>query len=368
MKKLNLPNNYKGVVNNRKVLYETHNRNLKKIKFLGQSIIYFSIIITKFILSRFYKIESINDTVIGINWLFHKTSRFLDYDSNLLIINYNYKRLSKLDVKLFSNLKFIDLIYAFKLSPKTHFRLSKSLKDYSNVFYAFVCLVENLLYKHIIIDHNIKDIYIVGLNDRHSIFISDITYTYGLNLHVLQHGLLTKFDNLHKINVDKFYYTHDFSLKYLKYFLINIHQIECVYLPDKKYNRWEKFDHNLNIAYACTPTNIEYNIEIIKFLIDSVPNDYRVIIYPHPREGVNAYEKYFIKNEKVHITNKRYDNIELLITRISSLGIEYYDIGIKPLFINLENHDTDYLSTGKFEVFESLDAFKDWFFEYDFGH
>ena len=44
----------------------------------------------------------------------------------------------------------------------------------------------------------------------------------------------------------------------------------------------------------------------------------------------------------------------------STLGVELKEIGIEPVFINLEGHETDFLHTGQYQSFTELDKFGDW--------
>lgn len=367
MKKSNMIANYHGVVQNRKVLFETHNKSNDRFSFLIHSLVYLLGLSIKFMLSRFTRKTKLNSNIVGISWLEHKKNRFNDYDANLEIIHYNFRKFDLNQIKIFSYIKISDLKNIFLISLKSHSQLPKSDSKYSNILYCFVCIIENSLYYNIIKDNSINIIVITGLNDRHSIFVSDIVNENDLQLFVLQHGLLTKFLNLYKICATRFYYTHDFSLDYLKYFFYNIHEIEFYHLPERSKHDWPSYLTEKNIiAYACTPTNIDYNFKIIDILIGEITSDYIIMLYPHPRENLKMYYTRYKNHNNVIITDKRYKNIKMLITRISSLGVDYSDIGVKPVFINIERHNTDYLSTGKFDVFNDLDSFKVWFHNLNF--
>ncbi|MEQ4788414.1 hypothetical protein ABN070_17280 [Morganella morganii] len=350
---------YSGVLLNRQQMFSTHNKENKKIHFLLQSIIYFIFIFIKIMLSKFLKQSYFNKKIIGLNFSVYKY-RFKELSPELTVIDYLYKKINKSQVRLHNYISLtavIKLVYTKNSNDKKHYIKFEN----NNFFYRFVCAAEYNLLDNLISQNNFTEVITAGLNDRYCIFLSAICKKRNINLSIIQHGALTKFDGCYRIEADNFYYMYDFSKSYLKYFFKNTDTIN--FLPcerEFKHQELGNIDNEVNIAFACTPSNIELNFQIIDILLQDLAPTVKVYIHPHPRENNKTYEKKYAHIKNVCITKKKFINIKFLVTRISSLGVELKKTGIEPVFINLEGHETDYLATGEYLAFEKIPEFKIW--------
>lgn len=348
---------YIGVIQNRQVMFNTHNKKESKVKFFYKSIFYLFFIFIKILLSKIVN-KTLLPKEIGINYIVHK-NRFYDYNKNLFIIDYFYKKINKEQLVLVKYINIKEAYYYFKEIKKvTH--LDKE-NNYDNIAYRLICSLEFTLYKNLIHENNFSKVVINGINDRHTIFISKICQYQNIKLAIIQHGAFTKFENCYRVYADQFLYMYDFSIKYLKYFIENYDDIELI--PCKKNKLLKALDNypnKINVAFACTPSNIHLNFQIIEQIINSLSKEVTLIVHPHPREDIKIYTKKLSKYKNIVITKQKYKNIKFLVTRISSLGVELKELGIESVFINLEKHQTDYLDTGMFPSFEDLVKFREW--------
>lgn len=354
----NLNKYYKGVIQNRQVTFNQHNKEDSKLKFRIQSFNYSCILLLKLFLSIFYK-KLVVPKRVGIDWSQYKY-RFNDYDNNLYIIRYFYKKFNKEEFQLFKYVK-VNEVYQLFNNLKPIKNLAKK-NNYDNVFYRLVASIEFNMLKNFVIENQLEHIIIYGINDRYTIYLSEICKIENIKFTIIQHGALTKFEGCYTVYADEFMYMYEFSKPYLKYFITNFNNIK--FLPCKKsqsnmnLKKYEKTQ--CNIAFACTPSNIELNFQIIEMIMKDLSLDVTLIVHPHPREDNNLYIEKLKNHSNIVVTKEKYKNIKFLVTRISSLGVELKEIGIESVFINLEGHETDYLETGMFTNFSNLNDFREW--------
>ena len=338
-------------------MFTTHHKSESKSKFRINSLVMMLLAFAKMFLGIFLKKKKYPKH-LGINWSVHK-KRTLDYDPNVEIADYFYKRYDKEQIRIMKYASFwevLRLIFSYK-RPKD----LPAHNNYGNFFLYVYNAIEFSLMKNLILENKLEKVVINGMADRNYIFVGEICHRDKVKLAVVQHGAFTKFEGLHTIYADEFYYMYDFSLAFLKYFFTNYESITPVYCPNKKkLELVAEFDGEPNIAYACTPSNVELNFRIIDIILKDLSPDVNLIIHPHPREDDAFYANVYGKYPNVTITKQKYRNMLFLVTRISSLGVELKEIGIEPVFINLEGHETDFLHTGQYQSFTELDKFGDW--------
>ena len=348
---------YNGVILNRQIMFNTHKKKESKIKFFYKSLFYLLLIFFKIILSKTQN-KTVVKKKIGINATIVHKQRFYDYDKNLFVIDYAYNKIDKEQLSLIKYINIKESFSYFKQIKKS--KLDKH-NNYDNIFYQLVCSFEFSLYKNLIHQNKLSEVVINGINDRHTIFIAEICKKRNIKLSIIQHGAFTKFENCYRVYCNQFLYIYDFSIKYLKYFIINHENIELTPCEQhKSLVRLKDFPNKINVAFACTPSNIHLNFEIIECIIKNLSKDVTLIVHPHPREDIKLYTKKLAHYSNVFVSKTKYKNIKFLVTRISSLGIELKKLNIDSVFINLEKHQTDYLETGMFQSFEDLVYFRKW--------
>ncbi len=164
------------------------------------------------------------------------------------------------------------------------------------------------------------------------------------NLHLFQHGVyeIDRFKrDYNKVYADKLFYKFNQSLYWLKQKYIDNKNCQyCLvsYKPNVK-SYLKKCDQKKIIAYASSGL-FKRDIIILKkldFIIKHYKNIH-IIYYPHPQV---AYQKsILIKNSFKDLSieyNKRFKNIDLLLTGYSSIGFDYLNMGVKVLFLPFDD-------------------------------
>ena len=214
------------------------------------------------------------------------------------------------------------------------------------------------MYKKLCEQIDPKQIVVAGLNDRHTFFLSEICKKNRIYFTLVQHGTLFKIDNFKLCEVNEFAYCFDFSLPFLKYYLKNIEGINIKFIPNESKSievvEYEK--GNDNIAFACMPTNVALNFKVINALSEILNKNFNLIIYPHPREDFDSYLKAYNKNEKIIVSRAKYSNVKLVVSRVSTIGVDFANIGLPVIYVNFEQSETDYLATGKYAVVYEIET------------
>ena len=196
------------------------------------------------------------------------------------------------------------------------------------------------------------------MSDRHTFFLSEICKKNRIYFTLVQHGTLFKIDNFKLCEVNEFAYCFDFSLPFLKYYLKNIEGINIKFIPNESKSievvEYEK--GNDNIAFACMPTNVALNFKVINALSEILNKNFNLIIYPHPREDFDSYLKAYNKNEKIIVSRAKYSNVKLVVSRVSTIGVDFANIGLPVIYVNFEQSETDYLATGKYAVVYEIET------------
>jgi len=136
-----------------------------------------------------------------------------------------------------------------------------------------------------------------------------------------------------------------------------------IYLPQKSKNLGLsifKGRPGINIAYASTHVRHNLNLQIIDSILAVMKLDVNLLIYTHPQENLSLYKKYQNVDNIFIFQKERHINIQYVISRFSTIGIEFYNSGIMPIFVNLDNVETDFLATNTFKVFTDTSDFETW--------
>ncbi len=350
---------YEAIILNKKKTLELHGEHESRVFFIFKSMVYFGVVLFKIILSKFIFFSHIqipNDKVIAFNWSRFK-SRLTDYNNDSQVFDYYFNKFDLEQIRLF---KYVCLFNVFKLTFSINTEFAKGTINRDNFFFRFVCAAEYLMYESLIKSADPKEVVVAGLNDRHTFYISEICKSSNIFYTMVQHGCLFALDNPRKCFVNKFVYCFDFSIPFLKYYLLDNDTIQLKFLKlNKSPLQTTESGSNLDlIGFACMPTNVKLNIDVIDFLIENLSNKYNIAVFPHPREDKSIYSIRYKKDPKVMISEQKFSDIKVLVSRVSTLGVDYADIGCEVIFVNFEGSSTDYLNTGRFEVVSNLESLK----------
>lgn len=363
IEKIDLQQLYDQDLFNRHYLYKNVNYKFG-IKHDFKLFLGFLVLVFKFFLSRFSSSSYSKGTSIFISLGPLHIKRSKDLSETFDLIEYNRASFSKVQLHHFQHIS-VKEIYAC-LSGITKSKIEElkepSLYATDNFFYRFLFIMEFLALKGII--KNSEKVFMAGYNDRASLIISKLCEVNDIHLSMLQHGVLGKKEYWMHLKADRFFYLYPFSKNYIKYQISVLPSTELIYLPKKNtpfdFKTFKLGKFSKNVAYATSPADSDKDVEILKELIITLQEkQYNLLIYPHPLEKENLY-KQFEEDEKVFVTRERHGNIAYLFSRYSTLGIDYYEKGITPIFLNYENHKMDFLESDSFKAFKDPLIFKKW--------
>ena len=343
---------YRGTLQCKESMFTVHGKEVNKMKFLVGSFVYGVFLFIKILFARFLN-APVLDAKMNFSWISYQ-SRFNDYKPSRTTLNYHYKEFSKEEISI---LKYVSLKGVWSnLQKLNSLNLSDFQRDCDSFWFRFVNAVEFELVNGVFRLGVIKHVVIAGLNDRMTINVCELGKKYGVKVTVLQHGAFTKFTSNFLTIADEFCYIYEFSLPYLGYFFRNSNEIKLIKLPlsNSKKELADRAGDKPFVAYATTPTNVPLNISIIEEIKQKLSSDIELVIYPHPRESLEVYK--YLVSERVEISRKKYKAPLLFLTRISSIGVEMAGEGQRVCFVNAENHCTDFLDSGKFDVIQDVSS------------
>lgn len=168
-----------------------------------------------------------------------------------------------------------------------------------------------------------------GHFDRYTTFLSYISYYSGYQYELFQHGIIASSQIPQKIFCTKFHVFDEIEMEKIKAFILNM---DCVFEIDKfistfEWSMFSKIPNRKIICFASQDKHTKTSIIIIRKLLKIIENtDCILIIYPHYAEKENAYRE-FRKNAQIVVEKeKRYKNVDCLITFYSSLAYDYFSI------------------------------------------
>lgn len=305
---------------------------------------------------------------IGLSWARLHTQRLKDKEEEIEdLIEYFYSHFSYFNICLY---KKVPLLHIFKIASNLkidNYSLYEKEYFYDSIFYRILFLIDYYVFKNIIDTYEPENIFCAGLCDRLAIILTELGQTYGVKIHMMQHGLLSQCKGKIKRKVHAFYYLYDFSIKSIKYSINLDTSPRLVYLPKTKGAlKLKKFDVSpgQNIAYATAIVKHEFNEQIIETTINLLPDNFNFLIYVHPLDKIKKYEIYSKKKNVFIFKKERHSNLDYLISRLSTLGIEYHEFGVPSIFVNLDKLDGDFFHLDAFTTFLYLKEYEQWLKEY----
>lgn len=359
---------YKKEINNRYIIHS--DVQLSKSKFFNiKCFVAIFIFLLKwlisFILISKNKVDTSSD--LAISWSRTHNKRLEDLTVNFKPVYYDFKSIKKEQIFFFKRLNqkgFYRNLFLM-LNGKIERNDRGKLFFFDSYAYRILFVLEYCLFKGILEGYKCNNIYIAGLNDRYAIMITDICQNNdNMKLHMLQHGLLADRKGLSKVIADFFYYLYDFSFPFIKN-AVDVHQENCIKLSSKKKNSINDFFLTSKENIVAIATSIAYpstNFSIIDIIVKHLDKTkYDILIYPHPLEDIEAYKAKYSSNQHIfYFKRERHRNIDLVISQCSTMGVEYYNIGVESLFINVHGFNFDIAHAPLFQIFNKLNDFEEY--------
>lgn len=348
---------------NRYFLYKHVNYDFGKaygLKLVG--LVFF--LLLKLGASRCVRKANIYGKQIFISWSSLHTGRSKDLAEEFELVEFNRLSFAKKQLAFFSRISITEFFKNFSRIKKSELTNVQKASNYVNntFIYRFLFVIEFMVLKEII---GAKEkIFMAGYNDRTSLIISKICEKNNIHLSILQHGVLGRKENWKPLKANRFFYLYLFSKEYISCQIEVNSSTELILLPKRtsslNLGTFQNGKFKKNIAYATSPADSGKDILLLNQLKkDLFEKEYNLLIYPHPLEKESTYKG--LKNdESVFLTRKRHKNVSYLISRYSTLGIDYYEAGIIPVFLNFDKQDSDFLNSKEFIVFEDLPSFRIW--------
>lgn len=357
---LNLQEVYDQTLFNRYYSYKTVNLTYGK-KYRLQLIAMTCVLLTKLTISRLFRKPKLARDSMFIVWSPLHRKRAKDLLEKFTIVEFNRLSFSKKQIGLFATIslrEFSLLLSTIKKSDVTHLKNS-SLYLTDNLHNRIMFVIDFLALRNLMLGAD--NVLMAGQGDRPSVIISRICRKNDIHLTMLQHGAIGKREKWIHLRTNRFFYLYPFSRAYAKHLIHITEDTELHHLPKKassldlKEFKDGKFARNL--AYATSPADSEKDVAILEKIKSRLErNKINLLIYPHPLEKESYYE-HLAENQSVFVTRERHKNVEHLISRYSTLGLDYYEQGIAPIFLNFENLQIDFLAEKTFLVFHDLEEF-----------
>jgi hypothetical protein len=342
---------YVASFRNRDIVFGKINIKEVGMRFLFRSMGYAAIMIAKVLLARFFKVNPTADTIF-FSWgpLHSKLAHRIGQQDTL--VYYDYKSLQGDQVARFKN---ISLITSIRHARSVMHSTARSKNSYDNFFYCLGFVIEFQMVNNLLKD--VRHVFMAGQLDRYAIMLSIICTHENKYASFVQHGLNHLYEGLYKLHADEIYYLFEISIPFFGTYVRDAQNKKYIPIPKviPDFKEDLKYENAIGFASQC----LVGDLVILDILTQYYEGD--ILIYPHPTEtNVDYYSKYKQK-PNVHITRQKIRNIKYLFSSGSTLGVEYHLLGVMPVFINLNNFESEIFETSEFINFKDIDSFKSWF-------
>lgn len=324
----------------------------KKLKFN----IFVLVLLSYILINKLYflKKEKVVDGDLGIVWNKLHLKKINSLRADLKVLNIqNSVLLKKQSIGLFRKASVFKIL-------KTAWNIKGVQSDYNydSFFYrVYVVLMFEMLDDEL---KTLNNIYISGHFDRLTTLIAETCIKNKIDLNIIQHGCVQIFKkNLIKNKITgNVFYTYDFSVTSFNSFLNLGPNSNLIKFSIKNEIDFVKLDCDKPvIVYGCQDVLPVNNILIIDYLLETF-KDHLVYVIPHPRENTKFYKKKYGDNQMIKISRDKPINVEVFISRFSTLGIQYQKEGVRTVFINLDKVNMDFIFSKNYEVYNNLYEFK----------
>jgi hypothetical protein len=337
---------------NRNIVYAKNNFREQGILFTVRSIAFLMLVAAKVALSYFVRRPE-SKVCLFVSWspLHTRLAGKIGQAANVIEIKNN---LQKQQLQLFKNVSFSK---AFNYARKAmNAKLDRLRTGYDNIYFCIAFMLEIQMMHNLV--RGSKHLFMAGQIDRYAVMLSSLGESENKYLSFVQHGVNNMFKGLHRLHVDEIYYLFEISIPFFSAFVLDADKTKYFPIPSVTPNF--KPDDRYKNAIAFASQIVESDLQILDILVDHYRNG-DILIYPHPTEkDWNLYKKYK-KYNNVFITMDRISNLRYIISSGSTLGLEYDLIGVPPVFINLNNIESEIFLTEKFLTFKDISSFRNWF-------
>lgn len=193
---------------------------------------------------------------------------------------------------------------------------------------------------------NVRSVLLFGHYDRYSTWLSHLAHAMGKQVEIHQHGLVSSLQIPQRIHCDNlFCYTDKQRELFARYIVRNE---SCCYTLTgfttvAQFEEYiEKDGVLIGIAGERNPEECISTAHDILALLPAA----KVIIMPHPGESINTYQTLLASEQAsgsiVVELLKRYSNIDVLVSRMSSLVYDYLAQGYQGVIVAVKNNVLSY--------------------------
>lgn len=162
-----------------------------------------------------------------------------------------------------------------------------------------------------------------GFADRQTTWFAYICLENKMRLEIFQHGLIYQLEILNKIPCSKIYAYDQIQVELFQKYMISNSDCEYEIVGFKSILHFVDYKKaNEVLVGIATQINPQVIDEIIDNLLD-IQNDFLIILMVHPSERVSNYNKYRSNSRIIIEPQKRYINLDLLITQNSTIAYDY---------------------------------------------
>jgi hypothetical protein len=351
---------YAGEIKNRFIIHSDINLPVKQGLRL-QLFIAVSLLLLKIVLSKVLSPPPFEKAkVLGLSWSDLHSKRLSDYAQTvepLKLVRLNFYDWKGDKHGLFNAVSLRECWRRFRtlLSYKVPPEFLGSF-CFDQIFYRAVFAIESVLLESILLE--VDKVVIAGLNDRYSIIVAGYCEKRRIECQMVQHGLLSTRINLYRPRVDKYYNQFSSSVPLVSY-SVDVSASEIEYLAANVDNKFSnlidrsKYQSSFFIAVANSPLSAEVNREIVLLVLKNTPDYVGVFVYPHPVEKGEHYDFSHLDREVVVFDKKRHRDVDLVISHVSTIAVEYIEMGVEVMIVNVENLKGGVCQTSKIETIKT---------------
>lgn len=234
-------------------------------------------------------------------------------------------------------------------------------RKFSEVFLILQFSFEFKIFEKLLSQKPVAQVYVAEHYHRYLTIVSFLCQSFNKELIIVQHGALEYIENIPFINISSVIYSYEFSIPFYNRFFRPVHETIKFVKNDRLISDYDRFQScelkKPTIAFLTQPDNCKLNSSILAVLKEKVNNlDCQIEIIKHPRDKCNYKE--YLKHPKFTLSNRFCNNFSLVITRFSTLGVNYYLKGYNTWFVNLDHVVMDFMNEPSINVLWSMSEFK----------
>jgi len=202
---------------------------------------------------------------------------------------------------------------------------------------SIVLWMEFSLIYNLIVKYQPSIIITPGFADRQTTWIAYICSDNKKKLEIYQHGIIFNEELPNKIPCSKIYAYDQFQVDLFKKYMIANSDCEYEITGFKSVLHFTDYDKEGKVIVGiATQINQQVIYEIIEKLLE-IRNDFLIIIMVHPSEQISNYDKYRGNSRIIVEPQRRYINLDLLITQNSTIAYDYLNSDFKGKIFRIDS-------------------------------